>query len=117
MIPQETVYVEDLAVMIDAPKDPNPVRRNCEPVAAISVRTQKMYERAFSLMEIVQRIIDIARTSSVLSCCEMLSSRSRAKFSDWIPRRAQLRSTPVASPGSLLHQAGQECVLKTLWLA
>lgn len=37
---QETAYVEHLAVMIDAPRDPNHMRRNFDFAAEIAARTQ-----------------------------------------------------------------------------
>ena len=62
---QEAAYVEHLASMIGAPRDPNQIRRNLDFAAEITARTQMMYGRAFSPMDIVQRIIDIAKISSV----------------------------------------------------
>ncbi len=109
---QEAAYVESLASMIDARSDPNQIRRNLDFAAEIAARTQKMYGRAFSRMEIVQRIIDIARISSLaFALRDAVVAEVRAKRGGYAQHANTLWDEQVVCSTSTYSTLGGQSVL------
>ena len=109
---QEAAYVEHLAAMIGAPRDPNQIRRNLDFAAEIAARTQMMYGRAFSPMDIVQRIIDIAKISSVaFALRDAVVAEVRAKRAGYAQHANTLWDEQVVCSTSTYSTLGGKSVL------
>lgn len=109
---QEASYVEHLAALIDVPKDPNPMRRNLDFATEIATRTQKMYGRAFSPMDILQRIIDIAKISSLaFALRDAVVAEVRAKRGGYAQHANTLWDEQVVCSTSTYSTLGGQSVL------
>ncbi len=62
---REAEYAAMLEQLMRQTGDPNQIRRNLEFAAEMAARTQAMYGRDFSAFEVVQRVMDIAKISSI----------------------------------------------------